>query len=451
MNYRYLPMTTEDKQEMLSFLGLSSVEELFADIPEAIRFQGSLQIPTALSEPETVRHFTKLARQNVDSSEYAYFLGAGIYDHYIPSTVNHVISRSEFYTAYTPYQPEISQGELQAIFEFQTMICELTGMEVANSSMYDGPTALAEAANLAVGGVAGKNVIVSKAVHPEAREILGVNAKAQGYEVIEIGCKGGVTDLEALEKAVNEQTAAVMVQYPNFFGAVEDLASLEKLAHQYKSLFVVSSNPLALGVLQPPGAYNADIVVGEAQPFGIPMQLGGPSCGFFAVKEKLMRKIPGRIVGQTVDQEGRRGFVLTLQAREQHIRREKATSNICSNQALNALAASVAMTALGKRGVQEMARLNVQKTQYALRELAKLDNCQLVYHIPVFNEFVLKVPKSVGEVNRELLRKKIVGGYDLGRDYPELANHMLLAVTEARTKEEIDALVQGLGEIGRAN
>lgn len=449
MNYRYLPMTPEDKSEMLSFLGIESVDELFADIPENVRFKGSLQIPQALSEPDTARHFSKLAKSNVDSSEYAYFLGAGIYDHYIPSTVNHVISRSEFYTAYTPYQPEISQGELQAIFEFQTMICELTGMEVANSSMYDGPTALAEAANLAVGGAAGKNVVVSKAVHPQAREILMVNAKGQGYEVIEVECKGGVTDLEALERAVNEQTSAVMVQYPNFFGAVEDLASLEKIAHKHKGLFVVSSNPLALGVLQPPGAYHADIVVGEAQPFGIPMQLGGPSCGYFAVKEKLMRKIPGRIVGQTTDQEGRRGFVLTLQAREQHIRREKATSNICSNQALNALAASVAMTALGKRGVQEMAKLNVQKTQYAIREIAKLTDYSLVHHNPVFNEFVVKAPKPVAEVNRELLGKKIVGGYDLGRDYPELAGHMLLAVTEARTKEEIDALVQGLGEISR--
>lgn len=449
MNYRYLPTTPEDKAEMLSFLGIESVEELFADIPESVRFKGSLQIPAALSEPDTVRHFTKLARKNVDASEYAYFLGAGIYDHYIPSTVNHVISRSEFYTAYTPYQPEISQGELQAIFEFQTMICELSGMEVANSSMYDGATAFAEAANLAVGGASGKNVVVSKAVHPEAREILHVNAKGQGYEVIEVDCKGGVTDLAALESAVNENTAAVMVQYPNFFGAIEDLVSIEKIAHKQKGLFVVSSNPLALGVLQPPGAYNADIVVGEVQPLGIQMQLGGPSCGYFAVKEKLMRKIPGRIVGQTTDQEGKRGFVLTLQAREQHIRREKATSNICSNQALNALAASVAMSALGKTGVLEMARLNVQKTQYAIREIAKLANYSLVHHNPVFNEFVVKAPKSVAEVNRELLKRRIVGGYDLGRDYPELEGHMLLAVTEARTKEEIDALVQGLEEIGR--
>lgn len=450
MKYRYLPMTIEDKEDMLSFLGIEDVNELFSDIPEEIRLKGKLNIPEALSEPETVRHFNRLAGKNVNSMEYAYFLGAGIYDHYIPSTVNHVISRSEFYTAYTPYQPEISQGELQAIFEFQTMICELTGMEVANSSMYDGPTALAEAANLAVGGAKGKKVVISRAVHPEARAILQVNAKGQNYEVVEVDVKNGKTDLQALEEAVDESVAAVIVQYPNFFGTIEDVAAIEEIAHKHKGLFVVSSNPLALGALQPPGAFGADIVVGDAQPFGIPMQFGGPSCGYFAVREKLMRKIPGRIVGQTVDQEGRRGFVLTLQAREQHIRREKATSNICSNQALNALAASVAMSALGKQGVQEVAWLNVQKSQYAKNQIAALDQYEIAFDVPVFNEFVIKVPGSVADINRKLLEQKIVGGYDLGRDYPELAGHMLLAVTEMRTKEEIDSLVQGLEEIGRA-
>jgi glycine dehydrogenase subunit 1 len=450
VNYRYLPMTQDDKKEMLSFLGIEKVEELFKDIPESVRFKGMLNIPKALSEPETVRYFRGLANQNVNSSEYAYFLGAGIYDHYIPSTVNHVISRSEFYTAYTPYQPEISQGELQAIFEFQTMICELTGMEVANSSMYDGPTALAEAANLAVGGATGKKVLVSRAVHPESRAILKVNGMGQGYEVVEIDVKDGVTDLAALEAAMDNNTSAVIVQYPNFFGAIENLSELEKIAHQNKGLFIVSSNPLALGALQPPGRFGADIVVGDAQPFGISMQLGGPTCGFFAVKEKLMRKIPGRIVGQTVDHDGKRGFVLTLQAREQHIRREKATSNICSNQALMALAASVAMTALGKQGVQEMSKMNIQKTQYAKQQIANLAGYEIAFQSPVFNEFVVKVPGCVADINRGLLAKKIVGGYDLGRDYPELKGHMLLAVTEIRTKEEIDSLVQGLEELARA-
>lgn len=444
MNYRYLPMTSEDKKEMLSFLGIEEVTQLFSDIPDRIRFKGKLNIPEALSEPEIIRYFSGLAEKNINSHGHAYFLGAGIYDHYIPSSVDHVTRRSEFYTAYTPYQPEISQGELQAIFEFQTMICELTGMEVANSSMYDGPTALAEAGNLAVGGAKGKKVLVSKAVHPEARSILKVNGKGQGYEVVEIDVTDGVTNLQALEKAVDEQTAAVIVQYPNFFGAIEDLSAIEKIAHKHKGMFIVSSNPLSLGILQPPGAFGADVVVGDAQPFGIPMQLGGPTCGYFAVREKLMRKIPGRIVGQTKDQEGRRGFVLTLQAREQHIRREKATSNICSNQALMALAASVAMTALGKRGVQEMALLNVQKTQYAIKAISKLKGYEIPYATPVFNEFVVRVPGKVGDLNRALLGRKIVGGYDLGRDYPELEGHMLIAVTEIRTKEEIDSLVQGL-------
>ncbi|RKD25534.1 glycine dehydrogenase (aminomethyl-transferring) [Ammoniphilus oxalaticus] len=447
--YRYLPMTSEDKQEMLSFLGIEDVYELFSDIPEAIRFKGKLNIQKELSEVDTVQYFSKLAGKNVNSSNHAYFLGAGIYDHYIPSTVDHVISRSEFYTAYTPYQPEISQGELQAIFEFQTMICELTGMEVANSSMYDGPTALAEAGNLAVGGKSGKKVLVSKAVHPEARQILKVNARGQGYEVVEIDLVDGMTDLQALETAVDEQTAAVIVQYPNFLGSIEDLAAIEKIAHRHNGMLVVSSNPLALGMLQPPGAFGADIVVGDVQPLGIPMQLGGPTCGYFAVRQKLMRRIPGRIVGQTTDQDGKRGFVLTLQAREQHIRREKATSNICSNQALMALASSVAMTALGKRGVQEMALLNVQKTQYAKQAIAQLDGYQIPFSAPIFNEFVVKVPGKVGDLNRALLKRQIVGGYDLGRDYPELAGHLLVAVTEIRTKEQIDSFVQGLEGFAR--
>ncbi|WP_134698580.1 aminomethyl-transferring glycine dehydrogenase subunit GcvPA [Ammoniphilus sp. YIM 78166] len=449
MKHRYLPMTREDKKEMLSFLGIQDVNELFADIPENVRYKEEIKIPEALSEVEIVRYFSQLAGQNVNSNEYAYFLGAGIYDHYIPSTVNHMLLRGEFFTAYTPYQPEISQGELQAIFEFQTMVSELTGMDVANSSMYDGPTALAEGANMAVGGAKGKKVLVSKTVHPEARAILKVNGKGQGYEVVEIDHKDGVTDLQALEQAYDETTAAVIVQYPNFFGVIEDLEAIEKIAHQHKGLMIVSSNPLALGVLQPPGAFGADIVVGDMQPFGIPMQLGGPSCGYFAVKEKLMRKIPGRIVGQTTDTNGKRGFVLTLQAREQHIRREKATSNICSNQALNALAASIAMSALGKRGVQEMAMLNLQKAQYAKTQIAKLSCVEIAFEGPIFNEFVVKVPGNVGELNRKLLQQKIVGGYDLGRDYPELNGFMLLAVTEMRTKEEIDSLVNGLEGITR--
>jgi glycine dehydrogenase subunit 1 len=363
----------------------------------------------------------------------------------MPVIVDHVLSRSEFYTAYTPYQPEISQGELQAIFEYQTMICELTGMDVANSSMYDGGTALAEAAMLSAGNTRRKKVLISSSVHPESKEVVKTYAKGQYIEVIEIPQKDGVTDLDALNEMIGDDIAAVIVQYPNFFGRVEPLKELEEIIHAHKSMFVVSSNPLSLGALTPPGKFGADIVAGDAQPFGIPTAFGGPHCGYFAVTSKLMRKVPGRLVGQTVDDQGRRGFVLTLQAREQHIRRDKATSNICSNQALNALAASVAMTAIGKKGVKEMAAANMQKAHYAKNQF-KENGFEIAFEGPSFNEFVIKLNTPVKEVNQKLLEKGIIGGYDLGRDFADLKNHMLVAVTELRTKQEIDAFVKEMGD-----
>lgn len=446
MNHRYLPMTAADEQAMLETIGVQSIEELFSDIPASIRFKGKLNVKEALKEPELLHYFDKLAEKNVSLKQYPSFLGAGVYQHYIPSIVDHVISRSEFYTAYTPYQPEISQGELQAIFEFQTMICELTGMDLANSSMYDGPTALAEAAMLSAGHTKKKTILVSKTVHPEARAVLQTNATGQRLNVIEIDAKDGVTDLEQLKEAYGEDTACVVVQHPNFFGALEPLAELEAITHQQKALLVVSSNPLSLGILAPPGQFGADIVVGDAQPFGIAPQFGGPHCGFFATTKQLMRKVPGRLVGQTQDEHGQRGFVLTLQAREQHIRREKATSNICSNQALNALAASVAMAALGKKGVREMAYQNVQKAAYARTQL-KNHGVKLAFAQPCFHEFVIQVNAPVKEVNERLFEKGIIGGYDLGQDYPELAGHMLVAVTEVRTKAEIEAFAQEMGAL----
>ncbi|MED1944535.1 MULTISPECIES: aminomethyl-transferring glycine dehydrogenase subunit GcvPA [Brevibacillus] len=450
MKYRYLPQTDQDKREMLETLGISSIEELFADIPEEVRFKGALNIPEALSEPDLVKYFTRLANKNVNFSTHVNFLGAGVYQHYTPSTVNHMLLRGEFFTAYTPYQPEISQGELQAIFEFQTMVCELTGMEVANSSMYDGATSLAEAAMMAAGHTGKKRVIVSRAVHPEARGVLKTYAYGQNVELVEVGINSdGVTDTAALEALIDENTAAVIVQYPNFFGNVEDLGAIEPIAHGKGALLITSSNPLALGVLEAPGKLGADIVVGDMQPFGIPASFGGPHCGYFATTSKLMRKMPGRIVGQTKDENGKRGFVLTLQAREQHIRREKATSNICSNQALLALAASIAMTALGKQGVQEMAMMNLQKAHYAKNAL-QAKGLEIVFTSPFFNEFVVKLNKPVAEVNKGLLDAGIIGGYDLGLDYPEFANHTLLAVTELRTKEEIDTLAAELEAITRA-
>jgi glycine dehydrogenase subunit 1 len=445
MKHRYLPMTETDKQAMLETIGVASVDELFSDIPEQVRFKGEYNIKKAKSESALLKELTQLAGKNADLRSNTSFLGAGVYDHYIPVIVDHVISRSEFYTAYTPYQPEISQGELQAIFEFQTMICELTGMDVANSSMYDGGTALAEAAMLCAGHIRRKKVLVSSTVHPQSREVLATYAKGQGLEVVEIPHNNGVTDVDALNKLMDQDVAAVIVQYPNFFGGIEPLKEIEKVAHMDKSLFVVSSNPLALGALTPPGQFGADIVIGDAQVFGIPTAFGGPHCGYFAVTNKLMRKVPGRLVGQTVDEEGRRGFVLTLQAREQHIRRDKATSNICSNQALNAVAASVAMTALGKKGVKEMAIANIQKANYA-KKVCEENGIEIVFEGAIFNEFVVKLTKPIKEINQQLLSKNIIGGYDLGRDYPELANHMLIAVTELRTKEEIDTFVTELGD-----
>ncbi|MEQ2526158.1 aminomethyl-transferring glycine dehydrogenase subunit GcvPA [Bacillaceae bacterium CLA-AA-H227] len=445
MKHRYLPMTEADQKAMLDTIGVSTVQELFNDIPESVQFKGEYKIKAAKSETALLKELTRLAGKNADLRASTSFLGAGVYDHYMPVIVDHVLSRSEFYTAYTPYQPEISQGELQAIFEFQTMICELTGMDVANSSMYDGGTALAEAAMLSTGQTKKKRVLISSAVHPESKEVVKTYAKGQYIEVVEIPQQDGVTDLAALQDMMDDSIAAVIVQYPNFFGRIEPLKELEEIIHSQKAMFVVSSNPLSLGALTPPGKFGADIVVGDAQPFGIPTAFGGPHCGYFAVTEKLMRKVPGRLVGQTTDDQGRRGFVLTLQAREQHIRRDKATSNICSNQALNALAASVAMTALGKKGVKEMALQNIQRAHYAKKVLKEKD-LELVFEGPSFNEFVIKLTKPVKDVNQALLQKGIIGGYDLGRDYPELSHHMLVAVTELRTKEEIDTFAQELGD-----
>jgi len=449
VKYRYLPMTDQDQHEMLDFLEINSVDDLFTDIPEEVRFQGELQISESLSEPELVTYFQTLAKKNVNFSTHVNFLGAGVYQHYTPSVVNHMLLRGEFFTAYTPYQPEISQGELQAIFEFQTMVCELTGMEVANSSMYDGATSLAEAAMMAAGHTGKKKVITSRAVHPEARGVLKTYAYGQSVQLQEIGYNSeGVTDLAALEAMLDEETAAVIVQYPNFFGNIEDLAAIEKIVHAKGALLIVSSNPLALGVLEAPGKLGADIVAGDMQPFGIPASFGGPHCGYFATTSKLMRKMPGRIVGQTKDENGKRGFVLTLQAREQHIRREKATSNICSNQALLALASAITMSSLGKQGVQEMAMLNLQKAHYA-KQVLQAKGLEITFAAPSFNEFAIKINKPVVEVNKRLLEKGIIGGYDLGQDYPELAGHTLLAVTELRTKQEIEALANELEVIVR--
>ncbi|MBY7143388.1 aminomethyl-transferring glycine dehydrogenase subunit GcvPA [Virgibacillus sp. NKC19-3] len=447
MEFRYLPMTEADKKEMLDTIGLESTDDLFSDIPSNVRFKRELNLKQPANEAQLKKELTVMANKNANVASYSSFLGAGVYDHFIPSVVDHVISRSEFYTAYTPYQPEISQGELQAIFEFQTMITELTGMDVANSSMYDGGTALAEGVTLSAAQTKKKKILVSKAVHPESREVINTYAKGPNLEIIEIDYRNGLTDLDQLSRELDENTASVVLQYPNFFGQIEPLEKINELIRQQKkTMFIVSSNPLSLGYLTPPGEFGADIVVGDTQVFGIPAQFGGPHCGYFATTSKLMRKVPGRLVGQTKDEDGMRGFVLTLQAREQHIRRDKATSNICSNQALNALASSVAMSSIGKHGLKKMAKLNMQKARYAKQKLEQ-SNISVVTEGAFFNELVVKLVDSVSEINSKLLHKGIIGGYDLGQAYPELEGHMLIAVTENRTKEEIDTFVKELGDI----
>ncbi|BAC13859.1 glycine dehydrogenase subunit 1 (glycine cleavage system P-protein) [Oceanobacillus iheyensis HTE831] len=447
MEFRYLPMTNQDKQEMLDAIGIKSTEELFSDIPEHVRFKGEMNLKAPISEYELTKELTELASRNIHTKEYTSFLGAGVYDHYIPSVVDHVISRSEFYTAYTPYQPEISQGELQAIFEFQTMISELTGLPVANSSMYDGGTALAEAVNLSAAHTKRKKVLVSKAVHPEYRAVIDSYTRGQSIDIVEIDTVNGVTDLAQLDQAIDETIAGVVVQYPNFFGQLEPMKKIEQLLENHqKTMLIVSSNPLALGYLTPPGEFGADIVTGDTQVFGIPAQFGGPHCGYFATSKKLMRKVPGRLVGETVDEEGTRGYVLTLQAREQHIRRDKATSNICSNQALNALASSVAMSSIGKHGLRKLASVNMQKARYARKKLLEA-GVELAFDGSFFNEFVIKVPGSVSKINKQLLDKGIIAGYDLAKDDKSLEGYMLIAVTEVRTKQEIDQFVKELGDI----
>lgn len=447
MEFRYLPMTEEDKKEMLDAIGVESTDELFSAIPEEVRFKGELNLKPPKNEYELMKELSEMSKKNINLKEYSSFLGAGVYDHYIPSVVDHVISRSEFYTAYTPYQPEISQGELQAIFEFQTMIAELTGMDLANSSMYDGATALGEAVNLSADHTKRKKVLVSKTIHPESLAVVKTYASGQDVEIVEVDFKDGVTDTAALQETLDEDVAGVVVQYPNFFGQVEPLAEIRNIIDQQKkTMLIVSANPLALGYLTPPGEFGADVVVGDTQVFGIPAQFGGPHCGYFATTKKLMRKTPGRLVGQTTDENGVRGYVLTLQAREQHIRRDKATSNICSNQALNALASSVAMSSIGKHGLKKMAELNMKKARYAKKKF-EVAGIQVLFERPFFNEFVIQLDKSVAEVNDALLDKGIIGGYDLGRDFPELENAMLVAVTEIRTKEEIDQFVKEVGDI----
>ena len=446
--FRYLPNTEQDRQDMLEVIGAKDIMDLFSDIPENVRLDEPMDLPASLSEYELLKHARELASKNTTASELPYFLGAGVYDHHIPAVVNHIISRQEFLTAYVPYQPEISQGGLQALFEWQTMICELTGMDVTNSGMYDGFNALAEAANLAIGKVRKTNkILVSKAVHPQGIEVLHTYSDGMDYQVEELGLADDVTNLEELKEQLDAETAAVVVQYPNFFGSIEDLKEMKEIMADSKALLIVSSNPLALGKLESPGALGADIVVGDMQPFGIAMSFGGPHAGYLAVTNDLMRKLPSRIVGQTADVEGKRGFVLSLTTREQHIRREKATSNYSSNQALFTLASAIAMTAYGKQGIQDLAQRNITNAHYLGKQLQE-KGFELVNQSPYFNEFLVKLDHPISAVNESLFEKGFIGGYDASSVYGT-EHVMLICATEKRTKGEMDAFVDALVEVAK--
>lgn len=446
----YIPNTDEERAAMLRVIGVDKVEDLFHDVPAEYRFP-TLDLPRPLSEAEILAELRDMAEMNVDLDHAACFLGAGAYNHFVPSVVDMVISRSEFYTAYTPYQPEVSQGVLQALFEYQSMICALTEMDVANSSHYDGATATAEAVIMAlnVHRRKRKRVVLSPTLHPMYRQT--VHTYTQGMGLTIVGEDAPRHDLQALTDLIDDDTCCVIVQNPDFLGRMFSPAEMKALAdaaHARKALFVVAVDPISLGFMVPPGRYDADVVVGEGQSLGNPPNFGGPYLGIFAFKKEYVRKSSGRLVGETVDAEGKRGYVITLSTREQHIRREKATSNICTNEALVAIASAVYMAAMGKQGLRRVAEMSYHKAHYAAKRIAEVEGFEVLSTWPFFKEFVVKCPAPVAEINDYLLDEwGIIGGYDLSQDYPDLENAMLLCVTEMNTREEIDDLVSALEEI----
>ncbi len=447
----YTPHSPQEIEEMLNVIGIKSVEDLFEKVPAKYRYP-DLDLPQGLTEMEVAAELNEIATANASSDEFISFLGAGAYNHYIPSVVDAILSRGEFYTAYTPYQPEVSQGTLQAIFEYQSLMTELTGMDISNASHYDGATAAAEAANLAYHNFRGKRkkVLVTRSVNPEYRETIRTYMYGLG-DVHVLGddpLNAGEDETAKLLEMINADTAVVIVQYPDFFGRITDYTKIVEKAHEAGALVTFVFNPTALGILKPPGAFDADIAVGDGQPLGIPLSFGGPYLGIFTVKDKLVRKLAGRLVGETVDEAGNRAYVLTLTAREQHIRREKSTSNICTNQGLMALAAAVYLSVLGKSGFKQVANLCYQKAHYAAEKISKLPGFELAFpETPFFHEFVIKTPKPVEEINARLEDYWILGGYDLSQTYPEMKNQMLVAVTEKVSREDIDDFVAALEEV----
>lgn len=444
----YIPNTDADRQKMLATIGVASIDELFDAIPKSLQFTGELAIPPRMDQITLAAHATKLAGRNANAVDFPCFMGAGIYDHYVPPTVAAIIGRSEFYTSYTPYQPEVSQGVLQSIFEFQTLVCELTGMDVANASMYDGASGLAEAAIMAADLTGRKRILFAGRITRNYRKVVETYIRHMGLTLDLIPAPNGVMDLEAVRQAVTTETAVVIAQQPNFLGQIEDMPAVAKIAHDNGALFVAAVDPISLGILTPPGSYDADIVIAEGQGLGCTMGYGGPLLGIFACKQQFMRRLPGRIVGQTTDGDGKRAFVMTLRTREQDIRRERATSNICTNVALYALAACVYMATMGKKGMRQVAELCLQKAHYAAEQIAAIPGFSLPYpNAPFFKEFVVKTPIPAEEINEALFARGIIGGYPLTDAIPELGNSMLVCVTEQRTKDEIDAFVTALSEI----
>jgi glycine dehydrogenase subunit 1 len=441
----YYPHTDADREAMLKTIGVNSLDDLFDAVSADVRFP-KLDLPAGLSEMEVAAEIGGLANGNVSANDYAIFLGAGAYHHFIPSVINHLVLRGEFFTAYTPYQPELSQGTLQAIFEYQSMMCMLTGMEAANASHYDGATSLAEAVTLANAHYRGKRtkVILSPSVHPMYRAVARTYHQGSGMKFV--GDKGRATIPDLIDM-LDDQTAMLVVQYPNFFGQIDELGGLAQAVHNARALLCIVTDPIALGLFKTPGSLGADMVVGEGQSLGIPLSFGGPYLGFFATKTDLVRKIAGRIVGETVDKSGRRAFVMTLRPREQDIRREKATSNICTNQGLMALSACIYLSVMGKHGLRKVAELCYHKAHYAADQINQIDGYRVEMSKPFFKEFIVTCPKPVSEINEILLEHfGIIGGYDLSKDYPDRPNQMLVAVTEMNTKDEIDTLVEALTE-----
>ena len=441
----YIPHTETELQQMLSAIGVTTLEDLFEAIPASHRFP-KLDLPGPLSEMEAAAELQALSEANEHAGDFILFRGAGAYHHFIPAAINHILLRGEFYTAYTPYQPEVSQGTLQAIFEYQSMMCALTGMEAANASHYDGGTSLAEAVTVAVevGRQKRKKVILSPAVNPMYRAVARTYHQGSGLTFVGDENQAEIADLV---KLLDKETAMLVVSYPNFFGQIDDLKGVADQVHEVGALFVVVTNPIALGLFKSPGDYGADIVVGEGQPLGIPLSFGGPYLGFFATRMDYVRKIAGRIIGETNDIDGTRAYVMTLRPREQDIRRDKASSNICTNQGLMSLAAGIYMELMGKNGLRKVAELCYHKAHYAADQIGKIKGFKVDRSKPFFHEFVVKCPATVAEINEQLLTLGIVGGYDLGRDYPHLRDHTLLCVTEMNSKEEIDFLVEALREV----